>query len=145
MSLETMRAFVETRVKSVILASAFPSTTIRFDNVPFSQPKNAPYVAVHIMDGSSFQANLGNRFTERHPGVVQIDVVVPKDGGKHTQNLMAEAIGSSFRALRASLADQASVQFKTPSYKDLGEEGPWCVMAVSLPFIRDEKVSQAQL
>jgi Bacteriophage related domain of unknown function len=143
MSKESMRAYVETRVKN-LMAANYPTTPIQYDNVPFIQPKSEHYIAIHILDGESFQANLGNSFRERHPGVLQIDVLAPRDMGTKLQNQIAKTIGTAFTALNDRLSDGASVVFRTPSYPDLGEQGPWKVCAVSVGYYRDERAVQAQ-
>lgn len=139
MSLASMRAYTETRVRDII-AAHHPGVPIRYDNVPFAQPKDTTYIAVHILDGASYQANLGVSFTVRYPGVVQIDIVTPLNSGKATQHAIAETLTRAFTTHRATLPlDGASVQFRTASPKDLGEQGPWCLLALSIGFTRDER------
>ncbi|XAI96051.1 hypothetical protein [Microcystis phage Mwe-JY26] len=141
---EPMRAFVESRVSSLI-ASAHPGTPISFENVTFAQPKSQHYIAVHILDGDSFQANLGRKHVERTPGILQVDVAAPKDVGKVTLNQIIKTLKDGFRGLQAPLVPRGSVSFRSPSSRRLGNEGAWFVVAMSVPYHRDEPVEVAVL
>lgn len=138
MSLESMRRAVETRLTTQ-LTLTHPTVKIKYENVKFVQPKNVPYVSVFIIEGDSFQANLGKSFTERHIGIVQIDIMTPEGVGTNIRNQLADRIGAIFRRYQESLLGGGYVHFRTPRNTPLGNEGLFDKMAVSIPYIRDEK------
>lgn len=142
MSLESMRKYVETTLTTE-LASTHPSVKIKYENVKFVPVSGGTYVAIYILDGDAFQASLGNRFTERHVGVLQIDIMSPEGSGTTYRNSLADRISSIFRRLNSLLVDGSYLQFRVPRTTALGNEGLYDRLAVSISYYRDEKYDQS--
>lgn len=140
MSLELFRQYVESRLTTQ-LASSDPLVKIKYENVKFVQPVGSTYVSIYLIEGDSFQANLGNSFTERHVGVLQIDIMTPEGTGTKYRNELADRIGGFFRAKQIGMVDGSYAWFKTPRNTALGNEGLFDRIAVSITYTRDEKVS----
>ena len=141
MSVNALRKHVETRL-STQLAITNPTVKIKYENVKFNQPSNQTYVSIYLLEGDSFQASLGTSFTERHVGVLQVDIMTPEGTGTQSRNALAETIGGFFRRNQALLEDGSYVQFRVPRYTSLGNEGLFDRIAVSIPYYRDEKYTQ---
>lgn len=142
MSVESMRRFVETTITTQ-LALTHPNVKIKYENVKFAPRPNDMYVAAYIIEGDSFQASLGNRFVERHVGIVQVDIMTPEGQGTSTRNILADRIGEIFRRLKATLVDGSYLQFRVPRATPLGNEGLYDRMAVSIAYYRDERYDQS--
>jgi len=114
MSLQTQRAFVEARVQN-FMAENYPLVPIAFFNAPFSQP-DGPFIAVYLMDGDGFRANLGARYVVRHPGVLQIDVYQPENSGSVLMTQLCDGIAPLFQEQKFQLADTAKLTFRAFAY-----------------------------
>lgn len=136
MSLETHRVQVEQLVKNT-MAAQFPNIPVHYENVPAAQP-DGPFVAVFILTGNSFRANLGNRYTVKHPGLVQIDVLYPENTGTKGANTLAEVLGLAFQEKDVMLSDQARVIYRTPSYTPMPDSGGFYRKSVRIEFVRHE-------
>lgn len=142
MSIESMRKFVETTLTNQ-LALTHPTVKIKYENVKFIQPSGVIYVSTFLLEGDAFQASLGNKFVERHVGVLQIDIMTPEGIGTAGRNSLADRISEIFRRLNSLLDDGAYVQFRIPRSTALGNEGLFDRMAVSVSYYRDEKYDQS--
>lgn len=138
MSLESLRKYVEHRLTSQ-LALTHPAVKIKYENVKFNQPSGSLFVAVYVIDGDSFPANLGDKFTERHVGIIQIDVMTPEGSGTSNRNKLSDRISEIFRIKQAVLDDGSSVTFRSPRTTPLGNEGLFDRVAITFPYYRDEK------
>jgi len=136
MSLETHRAQVEQAVSTLMAAQA-PVIPVHYENIPFNQP-DGPFVAVFILNGDSFRANLGNKYTVKHPGLIQIDVMFPENTGTKGANALAETIGLFFQEKDLMLSDQARVIYRTPSYTTLPANSGYYRRSVRVEFVRHE-------
>lgn len=138
MSETTMRSAIEARLQTQ-MDNRLPKTLLRFDDVSATQPANEPYVTFTILEGDGRRANLGGKRTTRHVGVLQIDCMYPKGSGLGPVSRLATFAGSLFDEWVASLPDNATVNFRVPKQADLGEQGEFRRMAVSIPYWRDER------
>jgi len=110
MSLQTQRAFIETRIRD-FMAENYPLVPVAYFNAAFEQP-DGPFVAVYIMDGDGFRANLGRRYIVRHPGVLQIDVHQPENTGSVFINDICDALKPLFQEKSFQLSDGAKLVFR---------------------------------
>lgn len=138
MSKNSFRRKVESQLKFSLEGSADYDVPIEYENVRFIAPNNAPYVAIHILEGKSFQTEISIRAVTRHPGVLQIDCLVPEDSASTYLDQLAEFVGKIFDRKSYILSDQARVVFRTPYFKYLGEYDGWCRNVVSIDYYRDE-------
>lgn len=136
MSLETHRVQVEQAVKNYMTAN-YPAVPVKYENVPFNQP-DGPFVAVYVMSGDSFRANLGGNYRVRHACLIQIDVLVPVDKGTKDANNMAEGLGLLFQEQDVLLSDGARVIYRTPTYETMSNQGGFYRKMVRIGATRDE-------
>jgi hypothetical protein len=137
MSLETHRVQVEQAIKTLMDAQV-PPVPVHFENVSFNQPDNF-FVAAFILNGDSFRANLGTNYVVKHPGLIQVDVLAPENGGTKRANTLAETIGLWFQEKDILLSDQARVIYRTPSYTTLAANGGFYRRSVRVDFVRHER------
>lgn len=138
MSESTMRSAIESRLAGH-LSTQQPPVTLFFENTKGTKPSKAPYVEFTVLEGNSRRANLGGNRTVRHVGVLQIDVMWPKDTGMGGVERLASKCGSWFDEWSVKLEDDASLNFKTPRQTTMGIAGEFQRIAVSIPYWRDEK------
>lgn len=136
MSVGTMRAKVQKLLKTGMTAS-FASVPIHFQNVPFKQPEGA-HIREVIMDGRSMQLELGSGFKTRHPGIYQIDVIVPEDTGTVALDAISKFVGKLFQAQSYVLTDGGYLRFRTASSNYMGVSLGFCRNVVSIPYWRDD-------
>jgi hypothetical protein len=132
-----MRKAVESRLYNH-LQNQVPPIHFAFDNTKSRKPSEAPYVEMAILEGKSRRANLGGKRTVRYVGVLQIDVLYPKDTGMGDVERIATSCAGLFDEWTTILDDNARLNFKTPVLKDLGTKSEFVRIAVSVPYWRDE-------
>lgn len=116
------------------------TTPIKFENVKFSQPKNAPWVGVFVRFGVSEQASIGpvGRRLERHAGAIIIQCFSPKGSGTKGLNDLCDAAAVVFRM--NSLIDQVNgiqIDLQTPRVIPAGEDKELMQANVSTDFLLD--------
>lgn len=137
MSIPTMRKAVESRLYNHLQAQV-PPVHFTFENTKDRKPAEAPYVEMDILEGKSRRANLGGQRTTRHVGVLQIDVLYPKDTGKGPVEQIATGCADLFDEWSAILDDNARLNFRTPVIKGMGTKAEFVRVVVSIPYWRDE-------
>jgi hypothetical protein len=116
-----------------------PEVKIKLENVLFEQP-DAPWVALHVIEGDSIQAELSTNPIERAIGIVQIDIFIPEDDGTSIGQKLAWDAGKAFDRWEVRLTNEATSYFKTPErFNDLGTSNGFLHMAVRIPFRTDFK------
>lgn len=143
MSEASMRSAIEYRLQQSMLAET-PSVPVFFENTKGTKPEKKPYVEFTILAGNSRRANLGDREkgvirTVRHVGVLQIDVMAPRDTGMGGGLRLAERCAALFDEWAHALPDNATVHFKTSKVTTMGIAGEFQRFTVSIPYWRDEK------
>lgn len=143
MSEASMRSAIEYRLQQAMQVES-PPVPVIFENTKAKKPEKSSYVEFTILSGDSRRANLGDpnkgaMRTVRHVGVLQIDVMVPKDTGMGRGTRLAERCASLFDEWAHALPDRATVHFKTPRVTTMGIGGEFQRFTVSIPYWRDEK------
>ncbi|MDW9531873.1 phage tail terminator-like protein [Sinorhizobium meliloti] len=143
MSEASMRSAIEFRLQQYLQART-PPVALFFENVKATKPEKKEYVEFTILEGNSRRANLGDPAkgvvrTVRHVGVLQLDVMYPKDTGMGAVTRLASSCGQLFDEWSHRLPDNATVNFKTPKQTSMGIVGEFQRIAVSIPYWRDEK------
>ena len=137
MTIEASRAVIISEFKTKF-DDANPSIPVKYPNHKFVQP-DTTWAAIVILGGTSQQANLGvKNVTERHVGLVQIDIMVPEDEGTKEGGELAQAAGAIFSRQQFS-AGTSSLTFQTPEIKPIGDDGGFDRTMVRIEFRRDEK------
>lgn len=112
-------------------------TPIKFENVKFHQPANAPWVALYVRWAFGEQVSVGpvGRRLERHGGAVVVQVFTPKSGG---QKLMMDYCDAAASVLRMQTLIDAptgiELELRAPDLIDAGEEKLLLHKNVSVPF-----------
>lgn len=136
MSLDTMRSYAENSLATFMNAN-YPSVPVKYSNVPWRQPETE-WVDIHVLDGKAFAAELGRVAVDRHVGLLQVDVLVPRNTGTSAAFQLIEAICNIWRKVDVSLSDNAVVKFRIPEFHDMGENGGFYRVCGRVPYIRDE-------
>lgn len=136
MTLASTRQYAESSL-ATYMAASYPGVPVKFPNVPWQQPETT-WVDIHVLDGKSFPAELGVVAVDRHVGLVQVDVLIPRNQGTAVAIAMVEAICTQWRKQHVTLSDNAVLRFRVPEYHDLGENGGFYRMCGRVPYVRDE-------
>ncbi len=139
MSLDALRASTEGTFQAWVNANA-PGTPIRFQNVPFVRPSDAPFFTFHILDMKTWTANLGSQKIDRHIGTIFIDYAVPPNTGTSAANQMISSAGFIWRYARFLLPDGSSVKFHAPDIHQTGDLNGMFVVSLRMIYTRDEKM-----
>lgn len=138
MSLDLFRRLVETRI-STFMASNYPSVPVKYQNVEFIQPDGI-FLSVSPLEGEAFRTNLGTPYIVRHPGLLQIDVLLPENTGTSQASLIAKALGDHFREKDLTLDNGDRAVFRVPSYPYSEDKRGYSRIMIRIPYHRDETV-----
>jgi len=73
----------------------FSSAPVKYDNVPFDEPSNSPFVALSILSEAGEDISVGESPIQKYNGMIQFDVYVPQNTG----TAKARDVASSLRTL----------------------------------------------
>lgn len=127
------RAAIEGRMQA-----NFSALPVRYANVDFKQPKDAPWVAFDILTGRGEQVSLNSRPLNRYAGVIQATIHVPEETGTAVARGHADSIEAVFRNRQFSAGASGSIVTRTPYVTDLGLLDGWYRLAVSVNYRRDK-------
>jgi len=133
MSFDDTRYAVEMR-----MSNNYTTHPVKYENVTFTPPANAPWVALTILDGSGINASIGTtRRVQRHSGIIQFDIYVPENNGTKTGKDIADEIDGIFNNVQISAGSSGVITTRVPSLATLGVEDGWHHMVLSVAFQRD--------
>lgn len=133
MSFEDERKAIEGR-----LEANWTTTPIRYENVPFKET-SAPYVALFILNGEGQQASLGTPALRRWPGVIKVQVFVPRDTGTKLARTYADTIGAVFDRAQFSSGNSGTISCRIPSISHVGLANGWNQINVTIPYQRSRQ------
>ena len=135
MSFEDERVAVEAK-----MAAEYSSTTVQYENIPFSQPTDTAWVSLTILSGGGNVDSIGSGTgrLERFSGVIQIDIYVPEDGGTKAARDIADLVHAIFDNKQFSSGSSGTITTRVPSYSTLGVEGGWHHSVVSVAYHRSK-------
>jgi hypothetical protein len=137
MSKETERVLIYGMLKNAWNEST--QGPIQWENMPFTQPTGGIWLAIFILDSESFQASLPAGTTlYRHPGIVQIDVLGPRDQGTKQLTDAIDLLTTIYRRKTVITSDGQHVKFKVPRTMNLGEQNGWWRYSFRVEFHREE-------
>jgi len=116
------------------------ATTIKWPNVEFEQPKDAHWIAVHILDGGALKGSIGQGTgsLERYTGLVTCQVFAPEGKGTKTARGLADDFADIFKDAKFSSGSSGTITFDVPSIRDVGrQEAGLYQINVNCPFRRD--------
>ena len=135
MSYETERLAIRTAFKTAWEAGS--DLPVQWFNIDFDPPADgSPYIAFSVLRGQSGQSGMlsATQARFRHPGVVQIDVVIGKGKGSRIALELVDEIAAIFRGQNVS-----GIIFRAPDVSQILEpEVSRVRFIVSIPFHRDE-------
>lgn len=91
---DDFRKLVEEHVLSACAEFA-PTYPIQLENSRFKQPDSGEWVSLLIKRGETFAASLSDRYIDRTPGFVQIDVMVKENSGSANVFKLAHSLADS--------------------------------------------------
>lgn len=118
------------------------TTSIRFDNVPFTVPATA-WVSIETWDGKSQKASVGNGAQlRRSTGTVFVNIYTPLNKGSKAARDLADLVLPIFRDKQVS-----GITFEEPDVRRMGEQyfsingvqstTQWYQLIVSIPYFQD--------
>jgi len=132
MSFADERQAVEAR-----LSDNWTTTPIAYENVPFSEPSNGRYVAVHVLTGQGTQEDICPSPRHRYQGLIQIRITVPANEGTELAKSYADTISALFRSVSFSAGSSGTILCRTPSILSLGVQDGQFTLVISVPYQRD--------
>jgi len=125
------------------LLSNWTTTQIAWPNKDFTPPSKASWLRVAIQSGDAAQIEFGSpgAATQRHPGIVLIQVFTPANWGDKTALDIGDQVAALFRRQRSDFTDlegkHGSIVFRSPAVRSIGVDGAYFQVNVSIPFVRD--------
>lgn len=101
------------RVETIFKAEMqqlYPGMPVQFEDVPFKQPKDTPWVSFVIRENPEEQITLGRKMIMRTSGFLQIDIQFPLDKGVRDAKKIGQAAADIF-AYRKFKAETISMSF----------------------------------
>lgn len=92
---EDFRKFIEGRFASEF-GILYPAVPVEYDDVPFKQPENGPWVSFTFRENPAKQVSIGRKFVIRTTGFIQIDVMYPAETGRTKYRKIADAAAEIF-------------------------------------------------
>lgn len=133
MRMDAIREALETTFQSEFPA-AQPGIPVRFDNVPFEQPKGSPWVDFCVQGGVFQRANIGAPNQFKQWGVVNVTCMVPKDSGNKVCGQLADSTMQILADRQISVPGVGSVTLYGGERRDRGVINGWWTINVMLDF-----------
>lgn len=124
-----------------IIANAFeaemPGIKVMFPNAPVRDPENEPHVEVFYLTEDSFRANVGGKRVERSTGIIQLDLLVPKDTGTRSEEEKLERVADTLSDQSFKVSAFQTVTFRVKEIYDIGKSGEYYRLTSRIPYVRD--------
>lgn len=115
-------------------------TPVKYENIAFTQPPNAAFVAAYLRWGDGGQVSLGpaGRRMERHTGALLVQIFVPENSGRGALEGHCDFAAGALR-MRTFTDSTAGVEvlLRSPSSSDAGLRDTLLQKNVSFPFQAD--------
>jgi hypothetical protein len=95
----------------------YPGTKIYTPNAKWIEPVNSPYFSFHVLEGDTFNANVGSKKVERTAVVLHIAVYTPVETFERTAVEMTETTSRLFSNLNFWVNASQNVNFRAASIK----------------------------
>ena len=120
-------------IRSIIephVASEWGSLTdVSWPNAPFTPPEDAAWIQVTILPGTARAATLGTGGNNHVPGLVHVNVFVPKDAGSADAWDLVDSVRDLFN--RRTIGN---IRFKVPYPTPALTDEEWMQIPVLCPF-----------
>lgn len=111
------------------------TTPVKYENVAFSQPRGVPWVALTIINVDARPTTLSGG-TERHTGLVFVQVFDLLDQGQARARTLAEQAAAIFRNVLVTASDGSTITFRTPTLVTIGSREGLFQMNMRVPYLR---------
>lgn len=106
---------------------------VEYPNAKFKVPDNKLWMRWTFIPGEQQQASIGSAKTYRTPGVMIVQIFVPRDTGTALVRQWTNTIENAFLSVSAG-----GIQWKTPHVEVIGNRGGWWQTNVVCPFYFDQ-------
>ena len=133
MSFASERAAIEAR-----LSTNWTTTTVQYENVPFTKPNNNTYVALFIINGDATQIDLVPNPIHRFLGTITMQLFVPEGSGTNLVRGYADTLAGIFRNVQFNSGSSGTILCRTPTIQRVGVNSGIYQTNVSVPYQRDK-------
>ena len=105
------------------------ATEIAWPNAPFTPPEDEAWIQISILPGAATAATLGPNGNNHVPGLVHVNVFVPKDNGSAQAWELVDAVRDLFNRRTVG-----NIRFRAPDPTPAITEGNWMQVPVLCPF-----------
>lgn len=119
-------------------SSNWTTTSIKYENVPFTQPTTA-WVALFIRNGAGGRNSIGTTTPRRRFfGSIIIQIFVLPLSGSATARGYADTIAAIYRDASFACGSTGTIVCQEPAIETLGERNGWFQVNVTVPYRRDD-------
>lgn len=112
------------------ILSAYP---VKYPNSSFTTPNDATWINLNILNGGTFEITLAG--TDRANGIVQVDVMMPKNKGENNAYIVADLLTSNLPKNNTALTfGSTDVFIRTISAPKVGSDPNWHKMIIDVSF-----------
>ncbi len=131
----TMISTTETFFQSNMDA-AYPAIPVAYSGQ--NSPDEPLYVRFWVIaSNETFPAGMGLTAKSRNVGIIQIDVMGPKDGGAGQTGDLIWEMSNWFKRQQMNAGTEGAITFKEPTIKDWGPAGEQHRQTGSIPYVYD--------
>lgn len=115
------------------------TTSVKYQNVPFDQPKNTAWVSFAILPGQGEQKDLADAPLYRYAGVIQVDIFVPVRVGTESLRDLADEVAELFRNQQIESGNSGVITCRLPGLQMVGVESQHGFYRgiLTIPYQRD--------
>ncbi len=128
MSYAVERADIESRLKA-----GWTTTAIAWDNIPYVPTPGTSWIRCTILPGDSEALEFGTDTLKQYSGMIDIGIFTPRDIGSATARGYADTLLNLF-----DMETFGSIECDEVFIRNLGIDGYWYHMSVTIPFKRRE-------
>ncbi len=120
---------------TVIQAIANPVPAIQWNNQPFTQPENQPWVRFNLIPITSKAAAIGGILV-RTDAIMAVQIFIPGTAGTSLAKKLADAMAEQFNFLALAVA-RGYIHFTALSPEDYGHNDGFYQLNANIPYWRD--------
>lgn len=126
------------RVVGTLLRDNWSRSDVAWPNRSYDPTDETPFIKVFILPGAAMTMEIGaSNVLEREVGIISIEVNVPVNSGEAEMDSMLDELAGIFRRVAEQGASQERIQFRSPSFVELGIDGSWYQRSCDIPYQRD--------
>lgn len=121
------------RAVTSTLNTLLNANIIKWPNSNFSTPNDVNWLAVHIMTGDTFEADLST--SDLVNGIIQVDVMMPKHSGENFAYTTADILTTGLPKNGTSIANGSTeVHIRSIRQPRLVQDPNWHKMIIDINF-----------